>query len=93
MIVGAYLMMSKSNIYVSAVWCGKLATLVWYALICVAHFFPEATKGDVTLSFILCIILILVMMLAFVGYILNYANQINFTKDAIIQSKTKNQTK
>lgn len=89
MIVGAYLIMSKSNVYVSAVWCGKLATVVWYLLICVAHFMPDAAKGDMLLSNILCIVLILVMLMAFVIYVLNYASQIKSTKDAIIQHKSK----
>lgn len=87
MIVGAYLIMSKSKVYVSAVWCGKLATIVWYLLICVVHFFPQTTRGDLLLSNVLCIILILVMLMAFVIYVLNYAAQIQSTKNAIIQEK------
>jgi len=84
MIVGAYLIMSKSQVYVSAVWCGKLATIVWYLLICVVHFFPTE---DMILSDILCTVLILVMIMAFVMYVFNYASQIQTTKDAIIQNK------
>ena len=84
MIVGAYLIMSKSKVYVSAVWCGKLATLVWYVLLCVVHFFPNATGS---LSNLLCIILILVMIMAFAMYIFNYAAQIQSTKDAILKEK------
>ncbi|MBR3836662.1 MAG: CDP-alcohol phosphatidyltransferase family protein [Clostridia bacterium] len=87
MIVGAYLIMSKSNVYVSAVWCGKLATIVWYVLICVVHFFHTVAGGDLFLANLLCIILILVMLMAFVMYVFNYASQIESTKDAIIQNK------
>lgn len=85
MIIGAYLIMSKSNIYVSSVWCGKLATIVWYILLCVVHFFPAAKSN--LLSYFLCIILILVMNLAFVVYAFNYAAQIQSTKDAIFKRK------
>ncbi len=90
MIVGAYLLMSKGNVYVSAVWCGKLATVVWYLLICMLHFFPETAKGDLMLADALCIVLILVMIMAFVFYVFNYASQIQSTKEAIIKKK-KNQ--
>ena len=82
MIVGAYLIMSKSKIYVSSVWCGKLATIVWYALLCVVHFFSPV-ESNLLLSYFLCIVLILVMNLAFVVYAFNYAAQIQSTKDAI----------
>ena len=88
MIVGAYLIMSKSNVYVSAVWCGKLATIVWYVLICVVHFYQDFARFDLICD-ILCIVLILVMLMAFVMYVFNYANQIQTTKDAIIH-KNKN---
>ncbi len=93
MIIGAYLIMSKSQVYVSAVWCGKLATIVWYVLICVLHFFPAATEGDMMFCNFLCIALILVMLMAFAIYVFNYAAQIQSTKEAIIQNKkhTKNQ--
>lgn len=87
MIVGAYLLMSKSNVYVSAVWCGKLATVVWYLLICMLHFFPETAKGASILADTLCIVLILVMIMAFVFYVFNYASQIQTTKEAIVQKK------
>ncbi len=90
MVIGAYLIMSKSNVYVSAVWCGKLATIVWYLLICVVHFFPDAAKGDMLLADGLCIVVVLVMIMAFVIYVFNYASQIQSTKDAIIQNKKKN---
>ena len=90
MIVGAYLIMSKSNVYVSSVWCGKLATILWYVLLCSIHFFPEAEENYL-FSYTLCIILILVMNLAFVIYAFNYATQIQTTKDAIFDRKgTKN---
>ena len=92
MIVGAYLIMSKSRVYVSAVWCGKVATLVWYALILLVHFFPRVTEGDALLCYILCIVLILVMLMAFLIYVFNYAAQIETTKDAIIQNKKKNKS-
>ena len=88
MITGAYLMMTKSSVYVSSVWCGKLATIVWYLLLCVVHFFPSTTK-NVILCYGLCIILILVMVMAFVMYILNYASQIVKTKDAIFSDGKK----
>jgi|GEM_PF-197268 len=86
MIIGAYLIMSKSNVYVSSVWCGKLATVVWYLLILFVHFFPTAEK-NLAFSFALCIVLILVMNLAFVIYAFNYASQIQTTKDAILEKK------
>ena len=57
MIVGAYLIMSKSKVYVSSVWCGKLATIMWYLLLCVVHFFPAA-EANILLSYFLCIVLI-----------------------------------
>jgi cardiolipin synthase len=85
MIVGAYLIMSKSNVYVSSVWCGKLATIVWYILLCVVHFFPMAAEANLLLSYFLCIVLILVMNLAFVVYAFNYASQIQSTKDALFK--------
>ena len=87
MMVGAYLIMSKSNIFVSAVWCGKVATIVWYILICTVHFFTDVTEWA-ALCYTLCIVLILVMIMAFVIYVFNYANQIQITKDAIMK-KTK----
>ncbi len=86
MIVGAYLIMSKSKVYVSSVWCGKLATVVWYVLLCVVHFFPAA-EANLLLSYFLCIVLILVMNLAFVVYAFNYASQIQSTKDAIFKKE------
>lgn len=86
MIVGAYLIMSKSKVYVSSVWCGKLATVVWYALLCFVHFF-SAAETNMLLSYFLCIILILVMNLAFVVYAFNYATQIQSTKEAIFTRK------
>ncbi len=88
MIVGAYLIMSKSHVYVSSVWCGKLATIVWYVLICVVHFFQDVARIDALCNG-LCIILILVMIMAFVMYVFNYASQIQSTKDAIIKEKKK----
>ena len=87
MIVGAYLIMSKSSVYVSSVWCGKLATIVWYVLLCVVHFFPNATTSNASLCYILCIVLILVMIMAFAMYVFNYASQIESTKDAILKDK------
>ena len=87
MIVGAYLMMSKGNIYVSAGWCGKLATVVWYLLICLMHFFPNTAKGHFLFTDALCIVLILVMIMAFVIYVFSYATQIQTTKDAIIYKR------
>lgn len=92
MIIGAYLIMSKSKVYVSSVWCGKLATLVWYVLICSVHFL-EATSESMTFCNILCIILILVMVMAFVGYVLNYATQIQTMKDVMISNKHKPKAK
>jgi len=89
MIVGAYLIMTKAKVYVSAVWCGKLATIVWYLLICLVHFFPSATKGDLVLCNTLCIVLILVMLMAFAIYVLNYAAQIQSAKEVIIHNKKK----
>ena len=89
MIVGAYLIMSRSNVYVSAVWCGKLATIVWYALICVVHFYQDVARFDLICN-TLCIVLILVMLMAFVMYVLNYASQIQATKEAIMHNKKKN---
>lgn len=86
MIVSAYLIMSKSKVYVSAVWCGKLATIVWYVLFCVVHFFSDTANHN-SLSYVLCIILILVMNMAFVVYAFNYAAQIQSTKDAILKDK------
>lgn len=88
MIVGAYLIMSKSKVYVSSVWCGKLATVVWYVLLCVVHFFPAA-EANLLLSYFLCIVLILFMNLAFVVYAFNYASQIQSTKDAIFKKDRK----
>lgn len=87
MIVGAYLIMSKSKVYVSSVWCGKLATIVWYILLCVVHFFPTETGKNLFLCYLLCIVLILVMLMAFVMYVFNYASQIQTTKDAILHDK------
>lgn len=86
MIVGAYLIMSKSNVYVSSVWCGKLATIVWYVLICVVHFFQDVARINLLCNG-LCIVLILVMIMAFVMYLFNYASQIKTTKDAIMKEK------
>lgn len=86
MIIGAYLIMSKSSVYVSSVWCGKLATIMWYALLLVVHFFPD-TASSTALSYVLCIVLVLVMIMAFVMYIYNYASQIKSTKDAILNDK------
>lgn len=86
MIVSAYLIMSKSKVYVSSAWCGKLATIVWYALLCVVHFF-SAGELNLLLSYALCIVLILVMNLSFVIYAFNYATQIQSTKDAIFTRK------
>ena len=86
MIVGAYLIMSKSKVYVSSVWCGKLATIMWYLLLCVVHFFPAA-EANILLSYFLCIVLILVMNLAFVVYAFNYASHIQTTKDAIFKKE------
>jgi cardiolipin synthase len=85
MIVGAYLIMSKIKVYVSSVWCGKLATIVWYVLLCVVHFFPGPREGDLLWINFLCIVLILVMIMAFAMYIFNYANHIKNTKDAILK--------
>ena len=87
MIVGAYLILSKVKFFVSAVWCGKIATLVWYLLICLVHFFPVVDPEQILISNILCIILILVMVMAFVIYVLNYANHIQNTKNQIIRKK------
>ena len=87
MIIGAYLMMSKGNIYVSAGWCGKLATIVWYLMICIIHFFPNTAKGHFLITDALCTVLILVMIMAFVIYVFSYASQIQTTKEAIIHSK------
>lgn len=87
MVVGAWLIMAKAKVYVSAVWCGKLATVVWYVLICAVHFFPSATQGDLAFSNVLCIVLILVMFMAFFIYVFNYAAQIQSTKEVIIQNK------
>ncbi len=89
MIVGAYLIMSKSHVYVSSVWCGKVATIVWYVLVCVVHFFPITTDEDLLFCNVLCIVLILVMAMAFVMYVFNYAAQIQTTKDAILYNKRK----
>ena len=89
MIVGAYLIMSKSHVYVSAVWCGKAATIVWYVLVCAVHFFPITTEEDLFFCNVLCIVLILVMAMAFVMYVFNYAAQIQSTKDAIFYNKRK----
>ena len=88
MIVGAYLIMSKSKVYVSSVWCGKLATVMWYVLLCVVHFF-SASASNLLLSYFLCIVLILAMILAFVVYAINYATQIQSTKDAIFKKDRK----
>ncbi len=87
MMVGAYLIMTKNNVYVSSVWCGKLATIVWYLLICVCHLFPNVARGDMLLANMLCIFLIFVMIMAFVIYVYNYAAQIKSTKDAIVKRK------
>lgn len=87
MIVGAYLIMTKSSVYVSSVWCGKLATIVWYALLCAVHFFPNTTTSNASICYILCIVLILVMIMAFVMYVFNYASQIKTTKDALFSDK------
>lgn len=87
MVVGAYLILSKSSYYVSAVWCGKLATLVWYLLICVVHFFPNFILGDMLFVNCLCILLILLMIMAFVIYVFNYATQIQSTKEVLIHKK------
>ena len=94
MIIGAYLIMSKSRVYVSAVWCGKAATLVWYALILLVHFFPRVAEGDALLCYILCIVLILVMLMAFLIYVFNDAAQIETTKDVSMQNnQNKKKTK
>ena len=85
MIVGAYLIMSKIKVYVSSVWCGKLATIVWYALLCVVHFFPGTAEDNLIWSNFLCVVLILVMIMAFAMYVFNYASQIKNTKDAILK--------
>jgi len=87
MIVGAYLIMKKSQFYVSAGWCGKLATVVWYILILAVHFVPVANDGNVLFFDALCIVLILVMLTAFFLYVLKYAQQIESTKEAIIKDK------
>ncbi len=87
MIIGAYLIMAKSKFYVSAGWCGKLATVVWYVLICTVHFFPVTGVGNSLFFDALCIVLILVMLMAFVLYVFNYATQIESTKEAIIKEK------
>ena len=89
MIVGAYLIMSKVKIYVSAVWCGKLATVVWYFLICFVHFFDISAQGNLFLCNVFCIILILVMLMAFAIYVYNYAAQIKTAKEVLIQNKKK----
>ena len=87
MIIGAYLIMMKNRFYVSAGWCGKLATIVWYVLICCVHFLPESENYGILFFNILCIILILVMLMAFVLYVFNYAAQIESAKEAIINKK------
>ncbi len=87
MIVGAYLIMSRVKVYVSAVWCGKLATIVWYLLICIVHFSPMVLNGDLFICNLLCIVLVLVMLMAFIIYVFNYATQIEETKKEIIQHK------
>lgn len=89
MIVGAYLIMKKSRFYVSAGWCGKLATVVWYIMICAVHFIPLTDEASTLFFDALCIILILVMLMAFVLYVFNYASQIESTKEALIR-KNKN---
>ncbi len=87
MIVGAYLIMKKSQFYVSAGWCGKVATVVWYVLILAVHFVPISNEGNVLFFDSLCIVLILVMLMAFFLYVLKYAQQIESTKEAIIKDK------
>ena len=87
MIVGAYLIMSKSKVYVSSVWCGKLATIVWYILLCVVHFFHGKAGENLIFAYLLCICLILVMLMAFIMYIFNYGSQIQSTKEAIFHDK------
>lgn len=87
MIIGAYLIMKKSQFYVSAGWCGKLATVVWYVLILAVHFIPVVNDGNVLFFDALCIVLILVMLMAFFLYVLKYAQQIESTKEAIIKDK------
>lgn len=86
MIVGAYLMMSKSQFVVFSVWYGKLATLIWYVLICMMHFFP-AFRQNTVLCNAVCIVLILMMIMAFMMYLLNYSSEILNTKAVIIQEK------
>lgn len=87
MIVGAYLIMKKSQFYVSAGWCGKVATVVWYVLILTVHFVPISNEGNSLFFDSLCIVLILVMLMAFFLYVLKYAQQIESTKEAIIKDK------
>lgn len=91
MILGAYFIMSKSKVYVSALWCGKIATLVWFFLLFFVHFFQSADSS--VFSYALCITLILFMILAFVVYAFNYATQIQSTKEVMLENKKNKKNK
>ena len=84
MVVGGYLIMSKSKVYVSSSWFGKMATLIWYTLICLVNFFPPI-RDLVWFRDLLCVVLIAFMIFSFVMYLLSYSSQIKKTKDAIVQ--------
>lgn len=84
MIIGAALLLSKSNVVVSSVWYGKAATIVWYILVCLLTFVPKA-RAELWFCDMLCIILIVIMILAFLMYIRNYSMQLKETKDVIVE--------
>lgn len=85
MIIGAALLLSKSNVVVSSVWYGKAATIVWYILVCLLTFVPQA-RDELWFCNVLCVVLIVIMILAFLMYIHNYSIQLKETKDVIVEN-------
>ncbi len=76
MIVAAAFLAGKMKIVVASVWYGKLATVLFYVVVLVLHFFSDLMLSNPIPATILHWILFLSMAGAALGYLFHYLNNL-----------------
>ncbi len=57
MAIGAYIVLRRKKVQVISRWYGKLATCVYFAVVCIFILFPNIAPFDLILSLFLCVML------------------------------------
>ena len=86
MIVGAFIIMRESKLYLPSTWYGKVATFCWYVLIFLVTFVPPA-RGLPLLYNVLCGVLVGLMIFTFFSYCSYYKDAIAETYRRLTKNK------